>query len=124
MFVAGLRAQLDNSSQTSDEAVHLAAGQRELLGRSRINHEHPPLAKLVAALPVRSSGAQLPEDAAGGEPAQLQQAEALLEERAAQWAYGLTFFYQTPSNDPQQMLRQGRGALALLTALKAAVEAQ
>ena len=40
-------------SQTFDEAVHLTAGYRYwLTGRFSMNREHPPLQKLLSALPL------------------------------------------------------------------------
>src|SRR2546427_8894181 len=40
-------------SATSDEPIHLAAGYSYLQTRDfRMNPEHPPLAKLLAALPI------------------------------------------------------------------------
>jgi len=45
---------VQSNSQTSDEAAHLVAGYSYLVeGDFRLNPEHPPLAKLLAALPVR-----------------------------------------------------------------------
>src|SRR5262245_25670893 len=44
---------LPRLSATSDEAVHLASGYSYWLTRDfRMNPEHPPLAKLIAALPL------------------------------------------------------------------------
>src|SRR5207244_2419086 len=44
---------LPTRSATNDEAVHLAAGYSYWQTRDfRMNPEHPPLAKLIAALPV------------------------------------------------------------------------
>jgi 4-amino-4-deoxy-L-arabinose transferase-like glycosyltransferase len=44
---------ITESSQTSDEAAHLAAGYSYLLTRDfRLNPEHPPLLKELAALPL------------------------------------------------------------------------
>jgi len=44
---------ITESSQTSDEAAHLAAGYSYLVaGDYRLNPEHPPLIKMLAALPL------------------------------------------------------------------------
>src|SRR5215470_7868944 len=44
---------LPKLSATSDEAVHLAAGYSYWLSRDfRMNPEHPPLAKLISAVPL------------------------------------------------------------------------
>lgn len=49
------------SSQTSDEAVHLAAGYSYLTtGDFRLNAEHPPLIKEIAALPLLPLGLTFP----------------------------------------------------------------
>ncbi|MFB3828396.1 MAG: glycosyltransferase family 39 protein [Bryobacteraceae bacterium] len=50
-------------NQTYDEAAHLAAGYAYLkTGAARINVEHPPLAKLLAALPLLALDPQLPRE--------------------------------------------------------------
>ncbi|HUD72918.1 MAG TPA: glycosyltransferase family 39 protein, partial [Dongiaceae bacterium] len=44
---------ITESSQTSDEAAHLSAGYSYLVaGDYRLNPEHPPLIKMLAALPL------------------------------------------------------------------------
>lgn len=49
-----LRIHILRSSPTIDEPIHVLAGYRHLrCGDFGINAEHPPLAKLVAALPLR-----------------------------------------------------------------------
>ena len=52
LFLQGL-VFITESSQTSDEAAHLAAGYSYLVrGDFRLNTEHPPLMKELAALPL------------------------------------------------------------------------
>jgi hypothetical protein len=64
VLLAAMGAAMVNSalqeSQTWDEAAHLAAGYSYLLtGDYRLNPEHPPLAKILAALPLIPLGAVL-----------------------------------------------------------------
>lgn len=50
-------------SQTFDEALHLTAGYRYwLTGRFSMNREHPPLQKLLSALPLLLLRPELPAD--------------------------------------------------------------
>ncbi len=52
---------IGESSQTSDEAAHLAAGYSYLkAGDFRLNPEHPPLLKEIAALPLLPLGLSFP----------------------------------------------------------------
>lgn len=52
------------SSQTSDEAAHLSAGYSYLTrGDFRLNPEHPPLIKELAALPLLPLGLDFPDGA-------------------------------------------------------------
>jgi len=53
VFLTSSAAFVRGSSQTFDEAVHLAAGYSYLAtGDMRLNRGHPPLSKLLAALPL------------------------------------------------------------------------
>lgn len=53
VFVALALGDLFTASPTSDETAHLAAGYSYLVTHDyRLNPEHPPLAKMVAALPL------------------------------------------------------------------------
>ncbi|HZN05007.1 MAG TPA: hypothetical protein VFD06_15590, partial [Candidatus Polarisedimenticolia bacterium] len=55
-------AFIAESSQTSDEAAHLSAGYSYLTrGDFRLNPEHPPLIKELAALPLLPLGLDFPE---------------------------------------------------------------
>src|SRR6059036_36287 len=52
-FVALAMGDLLTNSPTSDETAHLAAGHSYLVTHDyRLNPEHPPLAKMFAALPL------------------------------------------------------------------------
>jgi 4-amino-4-deoxy-L-arabinose transferase-like glycosyltransferase len=60
LFLQGL-VFIGESSQTSDEAAHLAAGYSYLTrGDFRLNPEHPPLMKELAALPLLPLGLDFP----------------------------------------------------------------
>ncbi len=53
-------------TQTWDEGIHIAAGYAYLTrGDFRWNQEHPPLAKLMSALPLLPLGLQLPVETPG-----------------------------------------------------------
>lgn len=79
------------NSQTFDEAVHLTAGYSYLAtGDFRLNNEHPPLVKLLCALPVYICY-HVPFDP---DPAQWQ--KALEREDAQQWILAPDFLYQSP----------------------------
>jgi hypothetical protein len=76
---------LDANSQTSDEAVHLVAGYSYLATRDfRLNPEHPPLIKELAALPVYL-WYRIPF-----------QPDAKLWSYAEQWFLGSHFLYDSP----------------------------
>lgn len=45
---------------TNDEVIYIAAGHRQLNGDFRLNPTHPPLAKMVCALPLRVLNVQEP----------------------------------------------------------------
>ena len=50
-------------SQTVDEGVYIAAGYAQLrLGDDHLNREHPPLGKLLQAIPLLFMGLRLPTD--------------------------------------------------------------
>jgi 4-amino-4-deoxy-L-arabinose transferase-like glycosyltransferase len=56
LFIANVLLSHSQMSQTFDEGFHLVAGYRYLqCGDFGINTEHPPLVKMVAALPLRLS---------------------------------------------------------------------
>jgi hypothetical protein len=85
---------------TYDEASHLPAGYTYLTtGDFRLNPEHPPLAKMVAAAPLLliSPVVHL-DDRAWTE--------------ARQWQFGRRFLYRW--NDARRVLRLGRSAVAVL----------
>jgi hypothetical protein len=89
-----LPALLDESP-TYDEPYHLAAGYTSLVRRDfRLAPDHPPLLRMVAALPLVAQRVRWPADASLWESAD-----------AARFAYAL--FYQS-GNDPDRLLRPAR----------------
>lgn len=93
-------------SATSDEPIHISAGYSYWKTRDfRMNPEHPPLAKLVAAIPVLALHPRFDQS----EP----NWKAGIED-----AFGFTFFY---GNDADRVLFWSRAAMILLAALGAAV---
>ena len=103
LFVAsGLRVAA-RSSATSDEVPHIGAGVSYLRGDLRMNLEHPPLAKVLAALalperdpPLRLSSAPLPIE--------------------AQWGFGSAWLHRAKQR-PLDLLLRARAPLVLLNAL-------
>ncbi len=64
---------IGEASQTSDEAVHIAAGYSYLrFGDFRLNPEHPPLIKELAALPLLLLDLRFPRDRLLDQPDQLE----------------------------------------------------
>jgi len=82
------------NSATFDEGAHLPAGYTYLaLGDHRLNPEHPPLVKLLAAAPLLAVGPVLKrDDRAWAE--------------ARQWEFGQRFLYRW--NDADRLLFLGR----------------
>ena len=93
------------SSQTSDEAVHLAAGYSYLTrGDFRLNPEHPPLIKQISALPLLGLDLEFPEGS--------------LWNRADEWNFGRVFVHENRvKNDTILLL--GRLPVLLLSCLLA-----
>ena len=80
LFLQGL-VFIGESSQTSDEAAHLAAGYSYLTrGDFRLNPEHPPLIKELAALPLLPLGLDFPSGP--------------LWEQAEEWNIGRIFVHE------------------------------
>lgn len=87
-------------SQTFDEAVHLTAGYRYWrTGHFNLNWEHPPLQKLLSALPLAILRPPLPDD------------PKLL---ADEYEFARAFLYKGPEN-ADRLLLLGRMATILLT---------
>ncbi len=96
-------------SVTVDEVAHLGAGVSYLQKLDmRMNVEHPPLAKIVAAAPLVIGGAK----ADYMSPAWTFGQEGLFPAFLAQWVFGHTFLSRW--NDPTSTLALGRLPMLLL----------
>lgn len=105
LFLAG------TDSQTTDEAVHVSAGYTYWTkGDFRFNPEHPPLVKLLSALPLVFMNLEVPDDAKYWDKAAEFYYDSWLENRQ----YGEEFFYSL-GNDADQMLFVSRFGPILLT---------
>lgn len=98
---------LQDDSVTSDELAHLPAGFTYLDRRdSRLNPEHPPLAKIWAALPLWIASLRSPDYSSDGW------------RRPDQWAFGLEFLHGDPEGrrpvDPMSLLIPARLFMVLL----------
>lgn len=97
MLVYAALSLIDMSGEsiTNDELVHLSAGYTYISKHDfRLNPEHPPLAKMLAALPLRLMNIQWP-------------ARSDYWKHGDEWEFGYHFFYQS-GNDPERMLFWGR----------------
>jgi hypothetical protein len=100
-FLQALPA-LPQLSATNDEAVHLAAGYTYWKTRDfRMNPEHPPLAKLIAAFPLLAINPQFDTNHADWQDAD-------------QYPFGFNFLYR---NDADRLLLWARTAMASLAAV-------
>src|SRR6516225_3537987 len=89
-------------SATSDEPLHLAAGYSYWQTRDfRMNREHPPLAKLVAALPLLVLRPRLDTSDQSWKS-------------SAEDLFGLKFLY---GNDADRLLFWSRAGMILIAAL-------
>ena len=89
-------------SASYDESVHLFSGWRILTaGDFTTNHEHPPLMKVIAAIPLLAMGVHPPEGTIARE--------------ADQWQVSHEFVYH--ANDGDRLLAAGRLPIALLATL-------
>jgi predicted membrane-bound dolichyl-phosphate-mannose-protein mannosyltransferase len=93
---------LPRLSPTSDEAVHLASGYSYWKTRDfRMNAEHPPLAKLIAALPLLVIQPRL-------------NTSSDVWKKSSQYEFGFDFLY---TNDTDRLLFWGRIAMIGIAAL-------
>lgn len=91
-----------NTAQTIDEAVHLASGFSYLVtGDFRLNPEHPPLLKELAALPLLFLPVSIPLDHASWAATD-------------QWEFGRQFLYHN-TLPAQTILLAGRFPLLLMS---------
>ena len=97
---------LPRLSATSDEAVHLASGYSYWETRDfRMNPEHPPLAKLIAALPLLVIHPKLNTSSA-------------VWKAASEYEFGFDFMY---TNDADRLLFWSRSMMIALAATGAAI---
>jgi hypothetical protein len=103
LYVAVAVSSLRWTSATYDEGAHLPAGYTYLaLGDHRLNPEHPPLAKVLAAAPLLGMDVRLkPDDDAWA--------------TRRQWEFGRRFLYQW--NDADRLLFAGRLPIVALSAV-------
>ena len=93
-------------SATTDEPVHLAAGYSYWQTRDfRLNPEHPPLAKLIAALPLLVIKPKLDTSSKDWE-------------NSSEYPFGFGFLY---NNDADRLLFWGRVPMIALAALGAVI---
>ena len=93
--------------QTIDEGVHLSAGVSYWLTRDfRLNEEHPPLIKLIAALPVVLSHPNVPLNSESWK-------------NADEWTFAQDFLYHSGNNADQILFlgRLGMVAVSLVLGL-------
>jgi hypothetical protein len=101
-FVALAVSSLRWTSATYDEGAHLPAGYTYLaLGDHRLNPEHPPLAKVLAAAPLLAMDVRID-----------MRDDAWATRR--QWEFGRRFLYQW--NDADRLLFAGRLPIVALAA--------
>lgn len=103
VYVALSLSSMRRQSATFDEGSHLPAGYTYLkLGDHRLNPEHPPLVKALAAMPLLFMDVTLKPD---------DEAWAL----RRQWEFGKRFLYRW--NDADRLLFRGRLPIVALGAL-------
>ncbi|MFC1687032.1 ArnT family glycosyltransferase [Patescibacteria group bacterium] len=91
-------------NQTIDEGVHLSAGYSYLVtGDHRLNPEHPPFAKQLAAIPLLFIRPDMPTDHVSWQ-------------QADQYEFAQQFLYES-GNNPDQLMFWGRFPIILLTLL-------
>lgn len=97
-----------HENQTIDEGVHIVAGYSYLrTGDFRLNPEHPPLAKEIAALPLLFFTPHLPTEH-----------QSWL--GADQWSFAHQFLYES-GNNPDAILFWGRVPIILMALLLAVI---
>jgi hypothetical protein len=106
VLAAELGFSVRRESQTVDEAIHIYAGYRHWRGDFGINPEHPPLAKLVAAIPLLFDSPKNPSSTSGSDSA----------DKSMEFSLGRQFVY---SNDAARILAETRSFIATFTVLLA-----
>lgn len=115
MFILAVTSMKDDSA-IMDEVAHLPAGYSYLTQKDyRLNPEHPPLIKDLAAIPLVVMSA-LSGSASGGKINFPGQIKAWTQEINSQWDFGFNFLYNS-GNDADKMLFWGRLPVLLLAIL-------
>ncbi|MCI0657446.1 MAG: glycosyltransferase family 39 protein, partial [Acidobacteria bacterium] len=100
VFAALSLWSMSGDTSTYDEGVHLAAAYSYVqTGDYRLNPEHPPLAKLLAALPLLLMDLHWPEEPEAWR-------------NSWEWDFGYRFLYLS-GNDPDRLLFWGRAPTLL-----------
>jgi len=104
MFIAAVTS-IKNDSLTMDELAHLPAGYSYLTQKDmRLNPEHPPLIKDLAALPLLFiKGISFPSDLSSWK-----------DDFNGQWSFGHDFLFES-GNPADQMIFWGRIPMILIT---------
>ena len=140
IFAAG---DIAGNAPTQDEPVHLASGWSYLTtGDYRLNPEHPPLLKVIAAAPLLGMTiwpARLADAGDGGQSfaALMEMWDLARSNPMAQWFFAHRFFYSLRDgapqstttripradflNDTESIFVRARGALLLFTGLGLAI---
>lgn len=108
ILAAELAFTARHESQTVDEGIHIYAGYRHWCGDYGINPEHPPLAKLVATIPLLFDHPKNPGPACGSDNS----------DKSVNFALGRQFLY---SNDAIKILAETRAFIGLFPLLLAAL---
>jgi Dolichyl-phosphate-mannose-protein mannosyltransferase len=108
ILAAELAFTARRESQTVDEGIHIYAGYRHWCGDYGINPEHPPLAKLVATIPLLFDHPKNPGPACGSDNS----------DKSGNFAMGRQFLY---SNDAGRILTETRSFIGLFPLLLAAL---
>ena len=106
ILAAELAFTARRESQTVDEAIHIYAGYRHWCGDYGINPEHPPLAKLVATIPLLFDHPKNPGPACGSDNS----------DKSGNFAEGRQFLY---SNDARKILTETRSFIGVFPLLLA-----
>ena len=95
-----------NDSPIFDETAHIPAGYANLVLQDyRLNPEHPPLVKMVSAIPLAFKNLNFPTHIA-----------AWTEQLNGQWDMGHAFFFEA-GNDPESLVFWARIPMILLSLL-------
>ena len=106
ILAAELAFTARHESQTVDEAIHIYAGYLHWCGDYGINPEHPPLAKLVATIPLLFDRPKNPGPGCGSDNS----------DKSGNFALGRQFLY---SNDAFKILTETRSFIGLFPLLLA-----